>query len=86
MARLVVQPHDANSLGLRPAAARRCLLRWIREGQFPDMHARAITSIHLGLDRGDEWILETPGACHRRSCIACSAAVLAVDRAEILRA
>jgi len=46
------------------------------------MHAGAITSLHVGLDA------ETSGfsvACHRKSCIARSAAVIPVDRAEILR-
>jgi hypothetical protein len=31
------------------------------------------------------WIRETPIACHRKPCIARSAAVIDVDRAEILR-
>ena len=56
-----------------------------REGQFPDMHAGAITGIHVGLDA------ETSGFSRRRSHaiggsgIARPAAVIAVDRAGILR-
>jgi hypothetical protein len=56
----------------------------VREGQFSDLSAAAITSVYAMLDAQRGWILETPIARHRRSCVARCVAVIGTDWDEIL--
>jgi hypothetical protein len=52
------------------SAMRKCVAATVREGQFLDVKATAITSIQARLRAADEWILNPPIAGFRRCCSA----------------